>query len=268
MPDRDRQPLRTRLFTARRKTTQAHKRATAPVAVERERRDAGPSPRGAEGVRLADLAADVLAAVMEFRAAAADARPSYRTFRQDIGDLLTDFQRRAERAGLDRQDHARFALVGLVDESAMTAEWEGAANWKRDPLQVDYFGKFIAGEEFFQRADEIARGEDRDLMEVYFLCLCAGFVGEKHNDPDGLWALRKRLAKRVATVEPRDTDSLTPGAYGHHLERPLLTRRLSLLWALPFVLGAIGLYAAYYVTLDRQVEAIPDAPAAADSAAS
>ena len=267
MPDKP--PLRTRLFTARRKTTQAQQRSTA-FRRDRDRdrdRERGPAREvDRSRVRLCDLAGDLFAALLTFRAAERAEKPQYRKFRQEIGDLLGDFQRRAERAGLDRNSEGRFAMVALADEIAMTADWDGAAQWKREALQIEHFQVAYGGEAFFDRAEQVVKSEDPDMMELYYTCLCAGFVGEMRADAQGLSALRNRLYQRIATIDLRDESHLTPDAYGHHLERPLLIRRFGVLWALPFVLGAIGLYVGYYVTLDRQVAAIPSGAVSAAAA--
>lgn len=264
MPDKP--PLRTRLFTARRKTTLAQQQRSTGIRREREPERGPAREPDRSRVRLCDLASELFAALLSFRATERAEKPAYRKFRQEIGDLLGDFQRRAERAGLDRSSDGRFALVALADETAMGADWEGAPQWKREALQIELFQSAYGGEAFFDRAEQIVKGDDQDLMELYFTCLCAGFVGEKRADAQGLAALRSRLYQRIATLDLRDESHLTPDAYGHHLERPLLIRRFGVLWALPFVLGAVGLYVGYYVTLDRQVDAIPSGAVSAASA--
>ena len=253
--------MKTRLFTRRsREETEAPSRvARAPVSEDTS---------DTHGLRA--LSADLFSTIFAFRAAPREARPSYRAFRQEAEDLLSELRRRGERQDLDRGGEARFALVALVDETAMNAEWDGSAEWTRNPLQLEYFGDFTAGDVFFDRLLDLQKRDDSGVLEVYYLCLCAGFRGRYRNDPATLDSIRNRIFQRLSVFDLQREPHITEEAYGRHLERPLLKRRFPFLWALPFVLGAIGLYAAYFVILRGQVADIRSGtapPAAAHAAA-
>ena len=205
---------------------------------------------------LSGLATDFFATVFAFRAATNDERPPYRTFRQEVEDLLADFERRAERERLDARGDARYALVALIDETVLASDWHDADEWRDKPLAIKEFQDANAGEAFFDKLDRLARGEDREVLEIYYTCLCAGFRGKFRDDPGTLRSLRNRIYGRIVSTDPQEEGKLTPDAYGRDLERPLITRRFPLLWALPFVLGTIGLYAAFYFILSQQVREI------------
>jgi type IV/VI secretion system ImpK/VasF family protein len=245
--------VKTRLFTRRTTTTTAEPRSV------RSRRPAEPE-RGKSNLR--EFAADLFSALFAFRAAPADARPSYRAFRQEMVNLLGEFERRAERDRADEKGDTHFALVALVDEIAMNTEWAGAAEWARDTLQMDYFHKETAGDEFFERLNDLQTHGDPDVLEIYYLCLCAGFRGCHQGDPGTVQSIRNRLVQRLPLFDLRHESHLTDDAYGRQLERPLVTRRFPFFWALPFALGAIGLWLAYSIVLNRQVDEIRQLPAA------
>jgi type VI secretion system protein ImpK len=206
--------------------------------------------------KLGDLATDFFATVFAFRAATNDERPPYRTFRQEVEDLLSDFERRAERERLDSRADARYALVALVDETVLASNWEDADEWRDKPLAIKEFQDANAGEVFFDKLERLQRGEDQEVLEIYYTCLCAGFRGKYRDDPGTLRSLRNRIYGRIITSDPLEEGKLTPDAYGHDLERPLITRRFPLFWAVPFVLGTIGLYGAFYFILSQQVREI------------
>src|SRR5262249_23521135 len=92
--------------------------------------------------------------------------------------------------------YAQYAGVALVDETVMSSTWPGAEQWRREPLQVHYYDNLLAGEQFFVRLDELRSGADDDLLEVYFLCLCAGFQGRFRDDPAGVTAHRREAHPR------------------------------------------------------------------------
>lgn len=206
--------------------------------------------------RLADIYAEFFAAIYAFRAAGNDARPPYGTFRAHVMSLLSEARRGAEDEKLDPKDYGQYAAVALVDETVMTSDWPGAEQWRREPLQKHYFDNFLAGEHFFTRLDELRSGADDDLLEIYFLCLCAGFQGRFRDEPEELRSRRRKLYQQLRTPDLRDEKHLTEEAYGRNLERSLVRSRFPLWWLAPFVLGAAGLYLAYYLVLTQQVNAV------------
>ena len=206
--------------------------------------------------RLADVYGEVLGTVFAFRAAKNDERPGYGSFRSNVMTLLSDARRVAEDEGLDPRGYALFAVVALVDETVLNSEWPGAEQWRREPLQIHYFKNLLAGEQFFDRLDELRPGADDDLLEVYFLCLCAGFRGKYYDDPVELRRRRQRLYKEGRKVDLREEKHLTDEAYGRNLERSLARSRFPIWWLAPFVVGVVGLYVAFYAVLREQVGTI------------
>ncbi len=76
----------------------------------------------------------------------------------------------------------------------LTSRWQAVKEpWLGKPLQLEHFGTFAAGEEFFRRLDAIRASQDPqrlDVLEVYTLCLCLGFKG-KYGGVQGLETLRQ-----------------------------------------------------------------------------
>ena len=203
--------------------------------------------------QLADLYAELFATVFAFRAAGNDVRPGYGSFRAHVMSSLGDARHGAERDNLDPRQYAHYAAVALVDETVMTSDWAGAEQWRREPLQKHYFDNFLAGEHFFTRLDELRSGADDGLLEVYYYCLCAGFQGRFRDDREEIRSRRQRLFQQLRLPDLRDEKHITDSAYGRHLERSLARSRFPVWWVAPFVVGAAGLYVAYYVILTQQV---------------
>src|SRR2546427_3994280 len=90
--------------------------------------------------------ADLFATILAFRAAGNEERAPYRIFRQEVMDRVAEFDRRTEREKLDPNGEARSALVALIDETVMNSTWDDAAEWSRNPLQMQYYGDFTLGE--------------------------------------------------------------------------------------------------------------------------
>jgi type VI secretion system protein ImpK len=208
---------------------------------------------------LGEIYSDVFATVFIFRALSAEDRPDVAEFRKDVVGLLDRARRKAEQSKVDPQEHVFYAAVGLVDETAMTADWRGSDQWRREPLQVQYFGKFLAGEQFFQRLDDLQSGADADLLDAYFTCMVAGFKGMYRDDANALSSRRRKLFQQINKIDLRDEKHLTEDAYGRNLQRNILRSHFPIWWLLPFLLGALALYAAYYAVLLQQVGQIVEA---------
>ena len=109
-------------------------------------------------------------------------------------DLFRDFEARALRSGLPAGDvqAGKYALCALVDESILLSELPIKEEWLGKPLQMQYFDDFSAGEEFYNRLDQLRLNRAReaaDVLEVYHLCLAFGFKG-KHGNPKGAERLK------------------------------------------------------------------------------
>jgi type VI secretion system protein ImpK len=205
---------------------------------------------------LADAYSECFATVFAFRGAQDDERPGYGAFRSHVMAQLADARRRVEDERLDPRGYAQYAVVALVDETVMSSTWPGAEQWRREPLQVHYYDNLLAGEQFFVRLDELRSGADDELLEVYYLCLCAGFQGRFRDEPGELQSQRRKLFQQLRPLDLRDEKHLTEEAYGRNLERSLVRSRFPLWWVLPFVAAAVGLYFAFWAVLNQQVTAL------------
>lgn len=101
--------------------------------------------------------------------------------RQRIKDLLEKTRKEAIASGLPPEDvrEAEFALVAFIDETVLSSDWSQKDQWISNPLQLELFNRYDAGEEFFQRLDGL-RANSRlhaEAIEVYYLCMALGFKG-------------------------------------------------------------------------------------------
>jgi type VI secretion system protein ImpK len=114
-----------------------------------------------------------------------------------------------------------------------TSGWHDKANWSKNSLQRIYFGTTNAGAEFYDRLNVLNKfGPDRDVREVYALCLGLGFRGRYFRGED-----RKRyedtkafnLSLLLPDEAQRNIDSATlfPFAYkasDAHNDNPFKSR--------------------------------------------
>jgi type VI secretion system protein ImpK len=153
--------------------------------------------------RLALALQEALTAIARLRA---DRQPitDSASFRAQMLQLLGRAEQEARVAGYDPADVrlAVFAVVALLDESALNARQPALAEWARRPLQEELFGGHMAGEWFFQHLDQLLARPDTpalaDLLEVHQLCLLLGFRGRYASaDPGALYGMAQRVGDRV-----------------------------------------------------------------------
>jgi len=82
-------------------------------------------------------------------------------------------------------DAAKFAIIAYIDELLLCSSWPHRSQWQKEPLQRTYFNTTNAGSDFYNRLNDLNKfGPDRELREVYALCLGLGFKGQYFRGED------------------------------------------------------------------------------------
>jgi type VI secretion system protein ImpK len=132
-------------------------------------------------LQLPALASDSLLLILQLRAAGSNlGNPD--TLRRRILGFLDLFERQAQKANhsIDSIQQVKFALAAFIDETIITSDWGNKDSWFENPLQLQLFNRFDAGDEFFDRLNELRRQpyDSIEILEVYYLCLVLGFKGK------------------------------------------------------------------------------------------
>ena len=109
----------------------------------------------------------------------------YDQVRANMQRIISKSEASLEQGRFTQEDYnlARFAVFAWVDESILSSAWDGRQQWMREQLQRQYYQTADAGELFFERLNAIGPHQ-RDVREVYFLCLALGFSGQYCNEGD------------------------------------------------------------------------------------
>ena len=101
---------------------------------------------------------------------------------------------------------ARFAVFCWVDDRVMQSGWNGKAQWQKEALQRVHFKTAQGGAEFFTRLKETDPSR-REVYEVFYLCLMAGFRGRygMEGDEQTLDDLKAGLCRRLVSDDERLT---------------------------------------------------------------
>ena len=131
-----------------------------------------------------------------------------RALRDSIRDLLAEFERNAMQADASAEDVylAKYAFCALVDETVLTSSFKVRDDWERQPLQLQFFGDQLAGENFFVHLEQLRRhGVSRlAVLEVFHMCLLLGFQGKYLIEgPEKLGYLTARLSDEIAQLKGR-----------------------------------------------------------------
>lgn len=117
---------------------------------------------------------------------------------------------------------AKFPVVAFVDELFLTSKWEFKNDWKLEPLQRLYFNTTNAGAEFYDRLSVLNKfGPDKDVREIYALCLGLGFRGKYFRGEDRqryeeIKAFNLSLLLPDESKQDIDSTTLFPFAYRGH----------------------------------------------------
>lgn len=129
-------------------------------------------------MRLTDCFAELIAYVAYFLKTVNTRQLSYDQVKADIQRLISESQQVLNEGNFPQEDYdlARFAIFAWVDEAILSSSWKEKGRWQMDQLQRFYYQTTDAGEIFFDRLNAIGPHQ-RDVREVYYLCLAMGFSG-------------------------------------------------------------------------------------------
>ncbi len=133
----------------------------------------------AQDRRLAEIYAPCFTLILQLRASHEFGEAEM--LRQRVKDLLDRSEREASRLGVSSEDlrQAKFTLVAFIDETILSSEWSQKDRWVAKPLQLEFYDRYDAGEEFFVRLEGLLAQPTghADVLEVFYLCMALGFKG-------------------------------------------------------------------------------------------
>ncbi len=146
-------------------------------------------------MRLSDSLMEIIAYTAFVVRSDGGAQPGYDEVRGKMLQLITQSENLAVEQHFVQDDYlsARFAAFAWVDEAILSSGWEGRLQWQREPLQLKYYQTADAGELFYERLNAIGPHQ-RDVREVYYLCLSLGFTGQYINAGDDFMLDQLRIS--------------------------------------------------------------------------
>jgi type VI secretion system protein ImpK len=134
---------------------------------------------------LSDFFMPVIAYMLYFLKTVDRQQPSYDQVKADVSRLLAQAEEAVRKGLVSPEDFeaGRFAVCAWIDEAILNSNWPQKQQWQREQLQRLYYQTTEAGEEFFERLNALGLHQ-REVREVYYLCLALGFMGRFHQPGD------------------------------------------------------------------------------------
>jgi type VI secretion system protein ImpK len=136
------------------------------------------------------------------------------SLRKLIIAYIDKFELSCRECGIDSSKYldAEYAIVALIDETILNIDGECRNYWISQPVQLEIFQNNNAGEYFFIKLHKLScePEKNRDVLEVYFLCMSLGFEGkyrvcnqqERSNILDD-------LSRKLRRAKPRGPNDLS-----------------------------------------------------------
>ncbi len=104
--------------------------------------------------------------------------------KSDVIDAQANLKKTIERAQplIETRDRVGwplvlYAIVAWIDEQSLSHSWEGTEWWKNHTLEQAYFGTKDGHDIYYAKAEEAISKNNRNAIEIYFLCVVLGFRG-------------------------------------------------------------------------------------------
>lgn len=163
-------------------------------------------------MRLIDAFMPLIGYLVRMRENVVAMQPSYQQVRGDVRRLLSDSESCARTWKVPPEEYelGRFMVCAWADEALLASEWREKGQWQREQLQRVYFNTTDAGVEVFDKLNALGVGQ-KDVREVYFVCLSLGFRGRFINPGDEI--LLEQLRFSNLKLLPPVPDLLFPEGF-------------------------------------------------------
>lgn len=173
-------------------------------------------------MRLVDCFVDAFVYLREFSRSVETEAPDYENVREAVTKLFVDSRAIALDNGYPEEvyDAAKYAVVAYADEVISCSCWAHRSRWQKDSLQRMYFDATNLGAGFYDKLNDLHKfGPDREVREVFSLCLGFGFHGKYFSSSDRqkyeeVKAFHLELLLPDEAQRNIDTAILFPSAYG------------------------------------------------------
>jgi len=151
---------------------------------------------------LVDGAARFLAFAAGVRAGRA--RPDLERLRIQAEAEISAYSETLRKAGVPQETAQRavYAVCSTIDDIVQNLPAAQSHDWARRSMAVRFFQQNIAGDQFWALLDSLLTRPDqhKDLLELFYACLAAGFEGRFRVEPGGRRLLDDKMSRIFTAV--------------------------------------------------------------------
>ncbi len=129
---------------------------------------------------LTDICSEIFTLILQLRRTSDFG--NFEILRQRVRGLLSRVEAKAKEAGTSTEDIqlVLFACIAFLDETIIASDWAQKDEWLARPLQLEYFNRFDAGEEFFVKLDALRQRPQSmgQVLKVFHMCMSLGYRGK------------------------------------------------------------------------------------------
>jgi type VI secretion system protein ImpK len=157
--------------------------------------------------------------------------------------LIEEFRHRATDCGIPSQtiQDATYAQAATFDEFVLSQEWSGRDGWMENSLAKRYCNNEFVGIGFYEKLAQLrnATPPRKDVVEVFYYCLLAGFAGQYLEKPDEREKLRLELAAELSSFGDA---RLVPDESGGRTEVVNAISSFPMLWVVSVAVAVVILF--------------------------
>lgn len=202
------------------------------------------SRSGSRNEKLSTLCTDIFLIVIKMREA--EDLGETTALRKLILHFLNQFEKNCQAVGVPPQtaDAVKYALVAIMDETVLSIPGEARDLWVVNPMQLEIYGDNIAGQEFYRKLETMLEDPEnnRDALEVYYLCLSLGFEGKyKIGNAEEREKVISDLARVLIKMDNSNVSALSPHALRLTIKQKQGVKKTGLvpLWVLGSSMAAL-----------------------------
>lgn len=180
---------------------------------------------------------------------------------KDLSGEIKNFQSHLLQDGVSQEETglASYALCALLDEAVLNTPWGKESFWGNQTLLVQFHKEAFGGEKFFQFLDRLLRApaQNRNLIELLWLCLALGFEGKYRLIANGANELERVQNAVYQTIRRDGATELSPrwqGVSGH--KNPLIEHIPA--WVIAAVAGGllVLIFAGFSLSISGRSDAV------------
>ena len=202
---------------------------------------------------LSDIASESLILILQLRST--NDYGNAASLKKSCIELFERLETEARANAIDNEKitMAKFALVAFLDETIISSSWNQKEQWLTEPMQIQLFDTFNAGEEFFTHLNTLRQRSsgNKDILEIYYLCLALGFKGKYQlQSPENLRRVIDDLNLELHPEMYSTIDAISPNAKARETVTQVVSSGFPV-WVYP--VGAFVVFIVLYVLLSFSI---------------